>query len=657
MSSLSTPTFRDDFAAEEVLHNFVRYRIWLILFSEIVLIVASYYCSFLLRLDLPLSPESRTQFWETLPLVLVIKMVVFYYFGLLRGWWRYVGMNDLIHITAAAFLSSLILYSSIVVGTKVVGYPRSVILIDMLLTVAYVGGARFVVRAYTERVRRYDGQKNTLIVGAGQAGRSIAQQLRSNSDLPYYPMGFVDDDASKLGLSVNGLKVLGNTDALSQLVAKHNVECVLIAIPSAKGALIDQIVNKCCDSRVVFRILPPIGEMLNRPASIKEARKIRIEDLLSRQPVRIELDKIRARLEGKVLLVTGAGGSIGSELVRQLAGFRPGRLVLLDRSENDLFKIGMELSKKFPDVDHVPVVGDILDLTLLREVFAHHQPSSVFHAAAFKHVPMMERNCFQAVTNNVFGTYNVAMLAKQFNAEDFVMISSDKAVNPTNVMGVTKRIAELIILALQFNKTRFTSVRFGNVLGSNGSVLPIFEEQIATGGPVTVTHPDARRYFMTVMEAVQLVLQASAMGKGGEIFVLDMGEPVKIVNLAERMIRLAGLEIPKNIQIAFTGLRPGEKLFEELNLEGEGIKPTPHEKIRVLEGGNVSIDRVHEWLEDLSSLVSSRNAHGLVAKLVSIVPEYWPSEELSAFAELGRGDQSPVYRSTRELTDSAREVA
>jgi FlaA1/EpsC-like NDP-sugar epimerase len=650
MSSLSTPSFRDEFPAEIGLHNFVKYRIWLILFSEIVLIVASYYCSFLLRLDLPLSPASRTQFWETLPLVLVIKMVVFYYFGLLRGWWRYVGMNDLIHITAAAFLSSLILYSSIVVGTQVVGYPRSVILIDMLLTVAYVGGARFVVRAYTERVRRYDGQKNTLIVGAGQAGRSIAQQLRSNSDLPYYPIGFVDDDASKLGLSVNGLKVLGNTDALSQLVAKYNIECVLIA-------LIDQIMNKCCDSRVVFRILPPIGEMLNRPASIKEARKLRIEDLLSRQPVRIDLDKIRARLEGRVLLVTGAGGSIGSELVRQLAGFRPGRLVLLDRSENDLFKIGMELSKKFPHVDHVPVVGDILDLTLLREVFTLHQPTSVFHAAAFKHVPMMEKNCFQAVTNNVFGTYNVAMLAKQFNAEDFVMISSDKAVNPTNVMGVTKRIAELIILALQFNKTRFTAVRFGNVLGSNGSVLPIFEEQIATGGPVTVTHPDARRYFMTVMEAVQLVLQASAMGKGGEIFVLDMGEPVKIVNLAERMIRLAGFELHKNMQIAFTGLRPGEKLFEELNLEGEGIKPTPHEKIRVLEGGNVSIDRVHEWLQDLSALVNSRNAHGLVAKLVSIVPEYWPSEELVAFSELDRGDQSSAYRSVHEVTDSAREVA
>ncbi len=644
MSTLNAPSVREEFAAETALHNFVKHRIWLIVFSEIVLMVSSYYCSFLLRLDLPLSPASRTQFWETLPLVLVVKLVVFYHFGLLRGWWRYVGMSDLINITSAASLSSLILYASIVIGTSVAGYPRSVLLIDMLLTMAFVGGARFLVRAYTERARRYDGQKNTLIVGAGQAGRSIAQQLRTNADLPYYPIGFVDDDPSKLGVRVNGLKVLGNTDALSQLIAKHEVECVLIAIPSAKGSLVDQIMKKCRDSRVVFRILPPIGEMLNRNVSIKEARKLRIEDLLSREPVRTDLNKIRARLEDKVVLVTGAGGSIGSELVRQLASFRPGRIVLLERSENDLFKIAMELSKKFPDVNYAPVVGDILDVNLLREVFSLHQPTSVFHAAAFKHVPMMERNCFQAVTNNVFGTYNVALLAKQFHAEDFVMISSDKAVNPTNIMGVTKRIAELIILALQFNKTRFTAVRFGNVLGSNGSVLPIFEEQIATGGPVTVTHADARRYFMTVTEAVQLVLQASAMGKGGEIFVLDMGEPVKIVDLAERMIRLAGLEVNKNIQITFTGLRPGEKLFEELKLKGEGIKPTPHEKIHVFEGGTVPIERVREWLQDLSSLVDSRNAHGLVAKLVSIVPEYWPSEEIIALSEVDRYDRALSYK-------------
>ena len=319
-----------------------------------------------------------------------------------------------------------------------------------------------------------------------------------------------------------------------------------------------------------------------------------------------------------------------------------------------MFKISLELSQRFPGVSYVPVVGDILDVTRLREIFAHHQPNSVFHAAAYKHVPMMEKNCFQAVTNNVFGTYNVALLAKQFHADDFVLISSDKAVNPTNIMGVTKRIAELIVLALQLNKTRFMAVRFGNVLGSNGSVVPVFEEQIKAGGPVTVTHPEAKRYFMTVTEAVQLVLQASAMGKGGEIFALDMGEPVKIIDLAVRMIGLAGLELNRDIQIAITGLRPGEKLFEELKLEGEGIKPTPHDKIRVLEGGTVAFEQVRTWLEHLSTLVDSRNAHGLVEKLVSIVPEYWPSEEIKALSEIDRHDQSLAYRRARSLLDSAK---
>ena len=321
--------------------------------------------------------------------------------------------------------------------------------------------------------------------------------------------------------------------------------------------------------------------------------------------------------------------------------------MLFERSESDLFRIGMELSSKFPNLDLSPIVGDILDVTLLREVFSLHRPSSVFHAAAYKHVPIMEKNCFQAVTNNIFGTYNVALVAKQFHAENFVLISSDKAVNPTNVMGVTKRAAELITLALQGNQTRFIAVRFGNVLGSNGSVSPIFEAQIANGGPVTVTHPEAKRYFMTTAEAVGLVLQASTMGKGGEIFVLNMGEPVKIVDLARRMIRLSGLEPDKDVQISFTGLRPGEKLFEEIRLEGEGIKPTPHEQIWVFEGGQPSFEHVRGWLEELSTLVESRNVHGLISKLVSIVPEYGPSEQVTALCEVDRHDQALVYKRAR----------
>ena len=637
----------NDIIKREPAHNFIQYRLVLIMLSQVVLISASYYLSFVLRLDTDFDQATRLLFWQTVPLVIVVKLLLFYYFGLLRGWWRYVGMSDLLNIGLANLFSSSFLYCTIILLLRPLGFPRSVIPIDMALSVLCVAGARFGVRAYTERAQKYEGQKNTLIVGAGHAGSAVARELKVNPSLDYFPIGFVDDEPSKLGIKVGGIKVLGTTDDLPQLIVHHKVECVLIAIPSAPGRTVERIVDKCRECKVSFKILPPLSELINQHASVTQVRKLRVDDLLSRNPVHLDLEQIRVRLEDKVLVITGAGGSIGSELARQVAAFNPRRLVLFDRSENDLFKIGMELSSKYPQLDFVPVIGDILDVNVLREVFALHRPTSVFHAAAYKHVPMMERNCFQAVVNNVFGTYNVALLARQFDAEDFVMISSDKAVNPTNVMGVSKRVAEVIILALQHNRTRFISVRFGNVLGSNGSVLPIFEEQIASGGPVTVTHPEAKRYFMTTAEAVQLVLQASTMGKGGEIFVLNMGEPINIVDLARRMIVLSGLEPDKDVKIVFTGLRPGEKLFEELKLEGEGIQPTPHDKIWVFKGTEPRFEEVRVWLEELSALVESRNVHGLISKLQEIVPEYWPSEEIVALSEVDRHDQALLYKRAR----------
>ena len=639
-------------------HNFMKYRTVLILLSEIVLIAVGYYASFLLRLDAELNVTQHDLFWKTLPLIIGVKLVVFYRFGLLRGWWRYVGMSDMANIGMASFVSSTLIFLIIEMMIHFQGYPRSVIPIDMFLCIMLVGGSRFMVRAYTERAHKYEWQKKTLIVGAGNAGASIVRELRMNSALEYCAVGFVDDEPDKLGLQINGVKVLGNTDALPALISKYAVECVLIAIPSAKGSQIERIVDKCRQSKVSFTILPPISELFNRQASVSQARKLRIEDLLSRQVVRPELDEIRTRIQDRVLLVTGAGGSIGSELVRQVASFSPRKLILLERSENDLFKISRELSSSSPGLDFVPVVGDVLDVKLLKDVFALHRPNSVFHAAAYKHVPMMERNCFQAVTNNIFGTYNVALVAKQYGADNFVMISSDKAVNPTNMMGVTKRLAELIILGLhQQSRTRFMAVRFGNVLGSNGSVIPIFEEQIRNGGPVTVTHRDVTRYFMTIPEAVQLVLQASSMGKGGEIFVLDMGEPVKVVDMARRMIRLSGFEPDRDIKIVFTGLRPGEKLFEELRLDAEGIKPTTHEKIWMLEGTRVDFDEVRKWLEHLSALVEARNVHGLISKLVSIVPEYSPSGELMSLAEVDQHDLAMSYRWERRGLNTSAEGA
>jgi FlaA1/EpsC-like NDP-sugar epimerase len=655
MSTMTSANLTKEMTNEHSPDALLRYRMPLIALSQIILVCISYYSSFVLRLDSSFDASAHTLFWQTLPLVIAVKLVIFYHFGLLRGWWRYVGMSDVLNITSATFLSSTLLYTMIVFVVAAKGYPRSVIPIDMVLSIMLVGGARFGVRAYTERAKEDGSQKKTLIVGAGRAGSAIARELKVDPGLGYYPLGFVDDNPGKLGIRINRVKVLGNIGALSHLIKKYQAECVLIAIPSAKGYQIEQIIDKCRQSKVSFKILPPMSEQLNHTASIKQFRKVRVEDLLSRSQVRLDQGRIRDQVQGKVLLITGAGGSIGSELARQIASFEPLRLVLYERSENDLFRIGMELSSKFPNLDFVSVVGDILDVTSLREVFSLHRPTSVFHAAAYKHVSVMEQNCFQAVTNNIFGTYNVALVAKQFHAENFVLISSDKAVNPTNVMGVTKRAAELITLALQQNRTRFVAVRFGNVLGSNGSVSPIFEAQIANGGPVTVTHPEAKRYFMTTSEAVGLVLQASTMGKGGEIFVLNMGEPIKIVDLARRMIRLSGLEPDKDVQISFTGLRPGEKLFEEIRLEGEGIKPTPHNDIWVFEGGQPSFEQVRRWLEELSTLVESRNVHGLISKLVSIVPEYGPSDQVNALCEVDRHDQASVYMRAR--ASLAREVA
>ncbi|MCU1307542.1 MAG: polysaccharide biosynthesis protein CapD [Acidobacteriaceae bacterium] len=634
--------------------NFRSYRKLLILCSHISLVVLAYYASFLLRFDFSLNDSDGLVFLQTLPLILLVKLSLFYYFSLLSGWWRYAGMSDLLDITKAAVGSALVVYL-----LRPTPYPRSVIAIDMMLTIIVIAGARFAVRAYTEHAQKFAPQKKTLIVGAGQAGSTIVRELKRNPELDYKPIGFVDDNRTKKGLKIHGVKVLGSTDVLSKLIFDNKVECVLIAIPSAGGKQVQQIISKCRECKVDLKILPAVGERIGRRSSVSQMRNVQVEDLLGREQVTLDVKNISAKFKDKVLLITGAGGSIGSELVRQVAKFHPRRIVLFERSENDLFKICMEMGTRFPELDCHPVVGDILDVRLLRDVFALHRPDSVFHAAAYKHVPLMERNCFQAVTNNVFGTYNVALVAKQYQVGDFVMISSDKAVNPTNIMGLTKRVAELITLSLQNQKhTRFMSVRFGNVLGSNGSVLPIFQQQIAQGGPVTVTDPEATRYFMTIPEAVQLVLQASTMGRGGEIFVLDMGDPVRIVDLAKNLIRLSGMEPDKDITIVFTGLRPGEKLVEELRLDGEGISRTTHEKIRVLNGGTSHFDQVLVSLDELSRLLEAKNVYGLVTKLKSIVPEYVPSDEILCLCEIDRHDMAFAYkRQSADLMQPVRPAA
>ena len=640
------------------MNRLLNYRRLLILVSQICLLAMSYYGSFLLRFDFRPDATYQSVFVRTLPLVVAIELFVFYSFGLLRGWWRYAGMSDALDICEASFASAVVLFLTIEMVLNVDGYPRSVLAINLALTVLLVGGTRFAVRAYTEGAQRGAAELNTLIVGAGRAGSNIARELKHDSQLNLKPIGFIDDDPSKHGIRIHGLTVLGSSDCMSKILRRLRIRCVLIAIPSASGSQIEQIIAKCRQCKVDFKILPPFSRHINGGrSSIANLRDARLEDLLGREPVQIDLASIRNQLEGRVLLITGAGGSIGSELSRQVCDFAPREVILVDRSENALFQLGLDLSTNRPQQHFVPVIADIQDVSAMRETFALHRPDVVFHAAAYKHVPLMEQSCFQAVTNNIFGTYNVALVARQFGCKNFVMISSDKAVKPTNVMGVTKRIAELIILGLQHEHTRYVAVRFGNVLGSNGSVVPIFQQQIAAGGPVTVTHPEARRFFMTIPEAVQLVLQASTMGVASDIFVLEMGQQILIADMARNLIRLSGLEPDQDIPIIYTGLRPGEKLFEELMLDGEGIKPTSHPKIRVLDGGPVSFEQVQHWLDELSALVEAKNVYGLIQTFQRIVPEYKPSDEILALCEVDRHDMALTYRRARgQLWSSASHV-
>jgi FlaA1/EpsC-like NDP-sugar epimerase len=422
--------------------------------------------------------------------------------------------------------------------------------------------------------------------------------------------------------------VLGTGRNLASLAVKYDIQMVLIALPSADGSEMTRVLRLCQEARVRFRTVPSMAELVEGPPLATQIRDVAVEDLLGRKPVRLEQNQILANLEGKVVMVTGAAGSIGSELCRQIARFRPAGIVGFEIAESPLFEIDREMRQTFPKTPFYPEIGNVQNRSRLDEVLSQYSPSVLYHAAAYKHVPLMEAHVFEAIENNVFGTYNVAVAAAEHGVEDFVMISSDKAVRPTNVMGTTKRVAELLLLALQNGRTKYVAVRFGNVLGSNGSVIPIFKKQIATGGPVTVTHPDMRRFFMTIPEACRLVLEASAMGRGSEIFVLNMGAPVKIADLARDLILSSGLRPGHDIQITFTGPRPGEKLFEELNEEAEDLLPTLHEKIQVIAVESSPPADIEQCLSQLRTCCRERDCDGVVSILRQAVPEYTPSAEL-----------------------------
>jgi len=599
----------------------------LVFFLDVSLIAASLAFSFLLRFDFSLPASYLDAFLHGLAVVLIAKPVLFAASGMYRNIWRYASLQDAYQIfkvvTFSSFASAFLLVST----NGPFALPRSIYVLDWFILFALVAASRLLWRIYREMrvIPSLRKGKRTLIIGAGEAGNLLLKEIRKQANTPYNVVGFVDDDPEKRGLRLSGIRVLGGTNRLRALVRTHRVEEVIFAIPSGDRALMRRMIAGCERAKARFKTLPGITAIVDGKVSLSQVKSVEIEDLLGREPVVLDQTAIRSYLTDKRVLVTGAAGSIGSEICRQVARFSPAKIVLFDNAETPLFYMERELAASFPELRIIPVVGDVKSQDRVESVFDQFAPEVVFHAAAYKHVAMMEYNPAEAILNNVLGSRVVADAADKFKVHNFVMVSTDKAVNPTNVMGASKRSAEIYVQALApSSKTRFTTVRFGNVLGSSGSVIPLFKEQIREGGPVTVTDREVVRYFMTIPEAAQLVLQAGCIGKGGEIFVLDMGDPVRIVSLAEELIRLSGLIPYKDIDIVFTGLKPGEKLFEELLIEGEGVKPTTHKKIRVMAPVETDLRQVSERLEELFLLARSGDIGGLLECLKEVVPEFRP---------------------------------
>ncbi|MBT1075480.1 polysaccharide biosynthesis protein [Geobacter grbiciae] len=590
-------------------------------------IAASFLLAFLLRFDFTFPPLYHEIIKDGLLVVLLVKPLVFLFSGMYRSIWKYASLQDGIEIFKVVTLSTLITSFVLFFLHDTSAMPRSIYVLDWVLLFAMVSTSRLLWRVYRETyiIPRYHTGKRTLIVGAGEAGNLLLKEIRKQKNPANQVIGFLDDDPAKQGMRLGGIPVMGDLGRLRAAIRKHRIEEVIIAIATAQGAVTRQVVSCCKETKVRFKTLPGIKDIIDGTVSISQIKDVEIEDILGREPVKLDLETIRGYLTNKRVLVTGAAGSIGSELCRQVAAFSPYKLLLFENAETPLYQIEKELASNNPNLRIIPVIGDVRDQTRVEAIFDEFQPEVVFHAAAYKHVPMMEYNPVEAVTNNIGGTRTLANAAHRFGVKNFVMISTDKAVNPTNIMGASKRVAEMYVQSLaRKSRTNFTTVRFGNVLGSNGSVIPLFKEQIKAGGPVTVTDPKVIRYFMTIPEACQLVLQAGCIGNGGEIFVLDMGEPVRILDLAEELIRLSGFVPHEEIDIVFTGLRPGEKLFEELLIDGEGIKPTRHGKIKVLAAMDSDFDAVERNLGVLFAMAGNADIAGIVKQLRVLIPEFSP---------------------------------
>lgn len=597
---------------------------------DIISVILAAFISIYLRFDSDKIPANYLSLLISyMPLTVVIYIVSFYLFKLYGRIWRYASTTELIAIVMANIAASTAWYFiSLYIGAVL---PRSLYVFTGLLLIFFIGGSRLSLRFYSyvmnkPKYRQIQRKKNkVLIIGAGDAGAMLLREIERYHIANRQVVGFIDDDKNKTGKILLGVKVLGTRNELVKIAAEKGIDEIIIAMPSVKGKEIKAIINICKETNCKLTILPGLYEIIEGKVSISQLRPVDIEDLLGRDPVKLDTTAVREYLAGKIVLITGAGGSIGSEIVRQVAKMQPKKLLLLGKGENSIYEITQELKINSPEVKTVPIIADIRDKERIKAIMDYFEPQVVFHAAAHKHVPLMEYQPAEAVRNNILGTKVVADEAAAHNVETFVMISTDKAVNPTSVMGCTKRVAEMYVQSMNKNSgTRFVAVRFGNVLGSRGSVIPLFKKQIAKGGPVTVTHPDMKRYFMTIPEASQLVLQAGAMAKGGEVFVLDMGEPVRIYDLAKDLITLSGLIPDKDIEIKITGLRPGEKLFEELLSAEDGTEKTTHKKIftaRIKEIDKAELDR------EISKILEITDGEKVVAALQKIVPTYTPKRE------------------------------
>ena len=643
-------------------------KLWVISTCDILFIMLAHVLAHCLRYEISLFHLDASYYFSVLPLMLAVKVPVFYFYGLYRGMWRYTGLSDLRNIAMAILTASALIWIVMLFVNQFQGYSRAVFILDGVFTLFFISAIRVAARLVFQRSRLGAGgkalaKKRILLIGAGDAAEKIIRELSNNPTLPYKAVGLVDDNAKKFRKLIHKVPVLGRIDDLAEYAEWCRADELLIAMAAINGQQTQRIVTLCRQTNLPFKVLPGLGELIDGDVSVHNIREINYTDLLGRNQVNLDQAQIGDYVRGKTILVTGAGGSIGSELCRQLLHFQPGLLVLFDAGEENLYKIQMELEHDFAFKKYVTVLGQVQNKALLTKIFERYSPEVVFHAAAYKHVPLVEMNPWEAVNNNILAVKYLIEASVNHGVRRFVLVSTDKAVRPTNVMGASKRVTELMMLSYcraewdrlhrdadakivplpidgprpcadcNCRDTTFMAVRFGNVLGSSGSVIPLFKQQIEKGGPVTVTHPDITRYFMSIQEAAQLILQAGAMGQGGEIFLLKMGAPVKIADLARDLIKQMGGTAETDIKVSYTGLRPGEKLYEELITEGEGIVPTGHEKIMVLHGEGTPRHRVDALVGELLQRASAQDAAGIKETLQKLIPEYQP--DLQARSVMG----------------------